>query len=234
MTIREKIIHKQLSQYFVPDQPELFTCCLLTTNSSVSGSTHLYSQTFLRYIEPTYQMLPMRIVNLSDSNNSYKSIEPTSETFNTLVKSLRIDQKKTQGINVITQINEELQKRTEDVATQLAEAEKRYFELQEEVLELQEKLKLKQMSNDVNMIEVDKNDRVEIVENGSGDDVVNSDSIESFSEVTKGGRGRKKSTRTVTTRNSSRSPVKVEVNVDNIISNRTRNRTLTPSTGQKK
>ncbi|KAI4458728.1 abraxas family member [Holotrichia oblita] len=237
MTIREKIVHKQLSQYFVPDQPELFTCCLLTTNSSVSGSTHLYSQTFLRYIEPSYQMLPMHIVNLSDSNNSHKSIEPTSETFNSLVKSLRLDQKKMQGINVITQINEELQKRTEDVATQLAEAEKKYFELQEEVLGLQEKLKLKLMSNDVNMIEVDKNDRVDIVENGSGDDVVNSDcgsSIESFSEVTKGNRGRKKSIRTSATRNSSRSPVKVEVNVDNIISNRTRNRTLTPSTGQKK
>ncbi|KRT79137.1 hypothetical protein AMK59_8182, partial [Oryctes borbonicus] len=227
MTIREKIVHKQLSQLFEPMQPELFTCCLLTTNSSLSGSTHLYSQTFLRYLEPTYQMLPMHIVNLSDSNNLYKSVDPTSESFNSLVKSLRIDRKKMQGINVITQINKELQTQTENVAAKLAEAEKIYFKLHEEILELEEKVKLKQRNNVINMTNINKPDSLSIVENGDGEDLLTSDSenmIESSLEVMKSGRGRKKSTRTPSKRNSSRSPIKYDVNID-IIGTRARNRT---------
>lgn len=228
MTIREKIVHKQLSQFFAPTHPELFTCCLLTTNSSLNGSTHLYSQTFLRYIEPTYQMLPMHIINLSDPNNLYKSVEPTSDTFNTLVKSLRIERRETQGINVITEINKDLQKHTEDVAMKLAEAEKKYADLQDEILMLQEKLKMKQINNDVIMVEVNKNDS--IVENGSGEDI-NSDG-ESNIEITKGARGRKQNVRTPITRNSSRSPVKADITLDNIVCSRTRSRN-TNSTGKK-
>ncbi|GJQ86234.1 Pez [Trypoxylus dichotomus] len=229
MTIREKIVHKQLSQFFEPTQPELFTCCLLTTDSSARGSTHLYSQTFLRYIEPTYQMLPMHIVNLSDSNNLYKSVDPISESFTSLVKSVRIDRKKMQGINVITQINEELQKRTENTAAKLAEAEKRYFELYEEITELEKKVKQKQMNNDVNLITIDGTEDMSIVENGAGENLLNSDlgsMREESPEIAKAGRGRKKGIRTPTKRNSSRSPVKADINAESI-GTRARNRTAT-------
>lgn len=227
MTVREKIVHKQLSQSFAQNHPELFACCLLTTNSSLNGSTHLYSQTFLRYLEPTYQMLPMHIVNLSDPNNCYKSVESISDTFNKLVKSLRIDRRKTQGLNIITQINEELQRRTEQIASTLGDSEKTFFDLQEEIKLLKEKVAFKEMNKDDEMTDLD-NDTTSnplIVENGSTDD----NTVEEQSEPVCGtsNRGRKKGNHSMPKRNASRSPVKV----DNDNTNRSRTRAVT--TGQK-
>lgn len=233
MTIREKIVHKRLCQHYAVSNPELFACCLLTTNSSQNGSTHLYSQTFLRYIEPTYQMIPMHIVNLSDPNDSYRSAEPQSRHFIDLTKSLGVDKKRTRGINVVMQMNEELQNCTEKVAEELAEAEKKYYDLQEEVKALQEKLKQKQMLKNANTLVEDKTTSQNTIENGNSEDLLDGENVKDDSEeVTKGKRGLRKTPTARRGRNSSRSPVNHDINLDNVLNSRTRGRT--PTGKQKK
>ena len=132
ITFREKIIHRQLAELFnLP--PEFFSCCLLISESSDNNSTHSFTQTFMRYCNLKYEQLPLHIINLSDESKTYKTPEQTSETFRDIVSALKLNYKKSQGINVITKIQNALQKHTEQVVDELAEVEARLFQLENEV-----------------------------------------------------------------------------------------------------
>lgn len=135
LTLREKIIHKQLADIFQTTQ-DLFTTCLLTTEVSDNHSTHLYSQTFVQYTNTLYQPLPMHIVNLSDPNNSYRKPEAVSKAFKNLIDSVKVDQG-AQGLKIVGELHNVLQKEIESVLADFSEAEG-VFELEEEVKRLKE------------------------------------------------------------------------------------------------
>lgn len=157
-TLRDKILHKQLQNFF-NIFPELFTCCLLINEISDNSSTYLYSQAFMRYNNTVYDKLPIHIPNLSEPNNTYKSSEPSSATFNKIVNDLKIDRKNTQGLVVINKIQNALQKQIDTVIENLSEAEKYLYNLEEEVKQLELIQKLKKI-NEANSKEVESSKKL--------------------------------------------------------------------------
>lgn len=140
-SLRDKIIHKQLIEVFGKTS-DLFPCCLLINEISDNGATHLFSQAFIRYHNNRYDRIPMHIPNLSEPNNTYRLPEPSSQTFDKILRNLKIDEKKTQGLIVINKIHNALQKHIDTIIKNLSQAEEYLHELEEEVKTL-EKRKLK-------------------------------------------------------------------------------------------
>lgn len=142
LSLRDKIIHKQLIELF-GFPPELFTCCFLISEVSDNGSTHLFSQAFMRFHNNRYDHLPIHIPNLSEPNNLYKTPEPASGTFNKLIDNLKIDKTSTHGSVVIIKIQDALQKHINKVIKELGTLEQNLFELEKEVklLELRKEKK---------------------------------------------------------------------------------------------
>lgn len=139
LTVREKVIHNELTNIF-QTPADLFTTCLLTREVSDNGSTHSFSQTFVRYCSLMYQLLPMHIVNLSDPNNSYKKPEPMSDSFKELLDKENIDLKNTQGVKVMTEIHNALQKETVSLSQEARRTYEEMFQLEEEIRLLKEAL----------------------------------------------------------------------------------------------
>ncbi|XP_072384301.1 BRISC complex subunit FAM175B-like [Diabrotica undecimpunctata] len=144
LTLRDRIIHRQLLELF-DISPEMFTCCLLTTELSDNAATHLFSQIFVRCNSLGCDNIPVVIPNLSESNNMYKSSETSSETFKKILGDLKIDKRNTQGLVIINKIQNALQKHIDTLVTDLAESEKYLYELEKEVsqLEIYKKVKKK-------------------------------------------------------------------------------------------
>ncbi|XP_018330479.1 BRISC complex subunit FAM175B-like [Agrilus planipennis] len=136
LTLREKIIHKQLVDLF----GDLFSMCVLMCDSSENFSTHSFYQTFIRYYDGCYQGIPLHIVNLSQKNDCYKVAETLPEEFNKIVSSLNIDLETSQGLVVVSKIQEALQKHIDHLVLNLDESEKELFELEEEVKQLKQNL----------------------------------------------------------------------------------------------
>ncbi|KAJ8928396.1 hypothetical protein NQ314_019061 [Rhamnusium bicolor] len=198
-TLRDKILHKQLRDLF-EISPELFTCCLLINEASDNGSTHLYSQAFMRCNNNIYDKLPIHIPNLSEPNNTYKSSETASETFNKILNDLKIDKKNAQGLVVINKIQNALQKHIDSVVENLSEAEKYMHELEEEVQQLETMHKLEKL-NEQDVKEPETRPNENITQSDSSPEVprktnrtrdaIDSSSQESSPEVQrKSGRGR--------------------------------------------
>lgn len=143
-SLRDKIIHKQLTELFGLTS-DIFTCCFLINEVSDNGATHLFSQAFMRF--HSNNCLPIHIPNLSDSNNTYKTPEPVSSTFNKLLSELKIDRQTTQGFVVITKIQKALQKHIDQVVKELSNLEQYMCELEEDVKVLERK-KLKKKNEE--------------------------------------------------------------------------------------
>ncbi|KAJ8917118.1 hypothetical protein NQ315_012608 [Exocentrus adspersus] len=95
-----------------------------------------------------YDRLAIHIPNLSEPNNTYRSSEPSSATFNKIITDLKIDKKTTQSLVVINKIQNALQKHIDTVVQNLSEAESQLYELEEEVKQLEIMQKLKKLNND--------------------------------------------------------------------------------------
>ncbi|XP_022910970.1 BRISC complex subunit FAM175B-like [Onthophagus taurus] len=142
LTVREKIIHKNLSKSFsILDN--LFTCCLLTNSLNREHPTHLYSQIFIRYNEMAFQNVSMHIVNLSDPSHTYKNPEITSESSKRLYRSLNFEKKDCYGSDILSKINKAIETRTDEASKQLLEAEERMRQLEKNVMEYQDKIREK-------------------------------------------------------------------------------------------
>lgn len=201
LTLREKIIHKQLADIF-KTPCDLFTTCLLTKEVSDNHSTHLFSQTFVRYSDTIYQPLPMHIINLSDPNNSYRKPQPVSRTFKNLLESAKIDLNKSQSLKIIGDLHNALQKEIEGVLAEFDESES-IFELEEEIKHLKKALNEKTATK-TNMTVLDKVAEKTVennnVNNGCGDAL--SDNINEVMETSPPvGRKAKGKTRAVKERN---------------------------------
>lgn len=148
-SLRDKIIHKQLMDFFGITS-DIFTCCFLIKEVSDNGATHLFSQAFMRFHSNKYDHLPIHIPNLSESNNTYKTPEQASSTFNKILNDLQIDKKTTQGFVVITKIQKALQKHIDLVIKELSTLEQYMCELEENVkiLEMKKLKKKKEEEKD--------------------------------------------------------------------------------------
>lgn len=113
--------------------PDIFTCCFLVNEMSDNGSTHLFSQAFMRFHNNKYDYLPIHIPNLSESNNLYKTPEPSSSTFINLLKELKIDKQTNQGFIIITKIQKALQNHIDKVVEDLSILEKYMYEIEENI-----------------------------------------------------------------------------------------------------
>lgn len=131
LTLREKIIHKRLADFFSV-VPELFCYSLITVNNT-NISTYTYKQTFIRYHDPIFQQIPMHIVNLNDSDHTYKSPQATSDTFNNLITSAKIDPQRNQGSQVISKIQAAVQARIHNIIEELSDKETQLFNLENEI-----------------------------------------------------------------------------------------------------
>lgn len=131
LTIRDKVIHKQLTELF-GIAPQLFTCSLIGCEASESCATHTFIQGFLRYHNLTYEKIPVHVPNLSETNYNYKHSEPATQSFNKLMTGLNIDRKNAQGLLIIHKIHDCLQNQTDTVLDVLSESEKRMYDLENE------------------------------------------------------------------------------------------------------
>lgn len=189
LTVREKVIHKELTNFF-NTPADLFTTCLLTIEVSDNRSTHLFSQTFVRYSCSMYQPLPMHIVNLSDPNNSYKEPEPVSVAFKQLLDSLSIDLKNAQGVKVVGEVHNALQKETGSNVGVLSRTYADMFKLEEEIIQLKHALNLKTERKVCGVFKkevVVENNNVDV---GGGDVVKEAETVPASKK--KGGGARKK------------------------------------------
>lgn len=135
LTFREKLVHEQFAKLCnVP--PEFFTCCRLISERSDNGATHSFSQSVVRYSNGYIEELPLHIENLSDPNTSYKPPDPVSPVYQNIVKDLRVNPEEAQGLNMIKKIEGAVHNFTSEMIEELAEAEKRLFEIDKEVREL--------------------------------------------------------------------------------------------------
>lgn len=134
-SLRDKVIHKQLVDLF-EITPELFTCCFLINEMSDNGSTHLFSQIFMRYNNNKYDRLTIHIPNLSEPNNMYKIPELVSPTFNRILNELKIEKPTTQGLTLINKIQNAVQKQIDKVIKDLNPLEEYMHELEEEIKHL--------------------------------------------------------------------------------------------------
>lgn len=135
-TFRDKLIHKQLTDFFgiLTDQ---FTCCLLICELSKNQSTHMLSQNFVRYRNKKYENVPFTIPNLSELNNSYISADKPSDTFTKIVSTLDLDLQNIPAIVAINKIENALQNYIESVVVKLAGAERQLFDLEQEIRQLE-------------------------------------------------------------------------------------------------
>ncbi|CAH0549007.1 unnamed protein product [Brassicogethes aeneus] len=159
LSLRHKIIHKQLSEVF-NISPELFTTCLLITEASENCSTHSYQQAFFRFNNYMYDRVPVHITNLSENNNTYKCSEASSETFSRLLSGLKVDINKSQGLDVINKIHQALQDHTDSVVKELTAAEKRLYELETEVQQLSQAKKAKELWTENQSSNLDKSGEI--------------------------------------------------------------------------
>ncbi|XP_017774836.1 PREDICTED: BRISC complex subunit FAM175B-like [Nicrophorus vespilloides] len=136
LTLREKIVFKQLAKLFMPKATDQFTCFLLTTEIK-PNCIYLYSQTFIRYANQNFQTMPMHIINLKDPNDFYKSPEDCSATFKGIVDN--IDADTSLGYSVVNKLEKNLDDHISKVIEKLGEAERVMFQLEEEVRELRNK-----------------------------------------------------------------------------------------------
>lgn len=154
-TLRDKLVHKQLTEFF-GISPEYFTCGLLINEISENRSTHIFTQSFGRYYNNIYDKLPVYIPNLSEPNNTYKNSEPASETFNKILSNLKTDRKNTPSLVVINKIESALQNHIDSVVEKLAEAEQQLYELEEEVRHLEVARKKKKNDEDKETVDSKK------------------------------------------------------------------------------
>lgn len=138
LTLRDKIIHKQLMNFFSTPN-KLFTCGLLTIDNS-NQSTHKFKQTFLQYNNQAFLPVSFRILNLSDINYSYKAPQRTSKLFENTLSSL---QYYSEDLNTIESIQNGVQTYLDKLVKEIAEDEETVYNLEQEVKELQKVLAMK-------------------------------------------------------------------------------------------
>lgn len=142
LSLREKLIHKQLSNKCkIPT--DLFTTCLSTSDRTENHSTHMYSQTFIRWSNSEYQQLPLQISNLSNTSSAVKQAEGSSKISNKILSSLKLDIRRSQGSVVTRAIHNALQKHIDHLPTKLAKVEKQVYELEQEIKQYKQNLKWK-------------------------------------------------------------------------------------------
>ncbi|KAL3277183.1 hypothetical protein HHI36_012534 [Cryptolaemus montrouzieri] len=135
LMFREKLIHKQLSDFFNIAQ-DSFSMCLLISDCTINGSTHSFQQSFLRNKNNRFEPLPFHIVNLTDKKNCYKSAELPSASFQGIINKLKLDPKTSQGVTFITRLQQSVQEHVESVIEDLAVEEETLFNLEEEIRHL--------------------------------------------------------------------------------------------------
>lgn len=156
LAMREKVIHRQLTNFF-STPPDLFTTCLLTKEVSDNRATHLLSQTFVRYSNYMYQPLPMHIVNLSDPNNSYKEPEPVCPAFKQLLETKSTVLENARGVKVVGEIHNALLEEIGSIFGDLCNVYAEMYEAEAEVKQLKHALNLK----------TEQKERVGVVENNN-------------------------------------------------------------------
>lgn len=142
ISLREKVILRELSKLF-PVPSDLFTTCLLVTEKTDNHSTHTYSQTFVRYHQSTYNTLPMQIINLSETNGLNKYIPQGQRVVDTIIKNLKLDINNTQGFTITKEVHNAIQEQIDSLPNKSATLEEKLFELEEEIKEMKNILSYK-------------------------------------------------------------------------------------------
>ncbi|KAL1513603.1 hypothetical protein ABEB36_002994 [Hypothenemus hampei] len=152
-TLKDRALHKQFRELFTVPQ-DLFSVCFLLMESADNYASYYYQQTFMRYHNGNFDKISLCIPNLSEPNNSYKTSEPASETFNEILSSITMDIENVKGVVAITEIGNAVQKSIDKTVSELTEAEKQLFDLEEEVKILRKKQPLNNRSDVENVNEV--------------------------------------------------------------------------------
>ncbi|KAK5649947.1 hypothetical protein RI129_000976 [Pyrocoelia pectoralis] len=139
LTLREKIIHKQIAKSLQLPLP-LFTTCLLTLKTSNTNATYSFSQTFLRYHMSNYDSLPLHVENLTLPNYSYKLPEPMPNVLTKVIKSIKTSNPESHIF--IQKIQEGLQCHMNYLLEESIDKEEQLFKLEEEIKHLRRKLML--------------------------------------------------------------------------------------------
>lgn len=137
LTLRGTILHKELSNVF-SISPELFTCCLLKSSSSMNNSTHTYTHTLLRYRHNQFETVPFHIENLGDPYNTYKPKSPASQSFLKMCNSLGVS--RDSELHIVSDIQDTLHNKIVATMTGLVKSERKKISLQREVEQLRQQV----------------------------------------------------------------------------------------------
>lgn len=162
-TFRDKLVHKSLTNIFNV-YASCFTTCLLTKATSENSSTHSFETTFWKHSGMKYTQIPIHISNLGEKNNAYKSEGPSSQTFQNIIKQLNVGEMKSNAILNINKIHSALLTHVNEVAIELSVAEKRLFDLENEIAQLKNDNKNKVSSENMcnTFKEIIEKDKTEI------------------------------------------------------------------------
>ncbi|KAF5295997.1 hypothetical protein FQA39_LY12769 [Lamprigera yunnana] len=154
LTLREKIIHKQLAE-LLQSPISYFTSCLLTQKNSNTNATYLFSQTFLRYHMCKYDILPLHITNLGKPNYEFEFSQSNPDILVDVVNKIQHTEK-VEGHLFIQKIHDGLQSYMKNLVEKSMEKEQQLFKLEQEIKQLKQNLT---MSSQYKNIFKEKDDR---------------------------------------------------------------------------
>ncbi|KAF5273062.1 hypothetical protein FQR65_LT04804 [Abscondita terminalis] len=159
LLLREKIIHKQLADFFQLSL-SYFTSCLLTLKNSNNNATFTFTQTFLRYHMCKYDILPLYITNLGVPNYKFECAEPMPNVLVNVIDKIKCTDK-LEGHLFIQKIQEGLQSHMKNLVEKSVEKEQQLFKLEQEIKQLEQSLSLKEQFGNMK-----NNNKKECNENG--------------------------------------------------------------------
>lgn len=152
LTLREKIVHKQVAALLkIP--LSTFTTCLLTMNSSNIKATYSFTQAFLRYHMGKYESVPVQVENLTLPKYSYKIPEPMPNILAKVIKGINKDN--LESHEFVQKIQEGLQCHMNGLLEELIDKEEQLFKIEEEVKNLRRQVMLNHGDKLNNSIEID-------------------------------------------------------------------------------
>lgn len=139
LTLRSKVIHKELCSMFSISS-DLFCCCLLSATKSSRESTFSYTHTFIRFRNRQFLTVPMHIANLGETANSYKPKVHASKSFIKLCQSLKKPTDTGADWQSIEAIQDKLHSEIIKTMRQLSHSEHAKAEIEREVEQLRQQV----------------------------------------------------------------------------------------------
>ncbi|XP_043267272.1 BRISC complex subunit FAM175B-like [Venturia canescens] len=153
-TFRDKILHKELAQYFHECSPQLsqeyFAACIVNCTNSEKSGIHKFRHVLLRYKDGIYCPVPLRINSLGDNaarleGSDYIPIPVTRiskepDVITRLIRSMKLDFTNKNGSQMVTAIQKAAESHVKSLIPIVCESDREIKEMENSVQELRLKI----------------------------------------------------------------------------------------------